>query len=390
MTKPGKFLSRMMIFMAVVVVIVALLFGAIQQAFMANIAINGVILGVLLVGCVFIFRQVLGLKPEIEWVETYRRSSGSSAPIARPPKLLSPMASLLGDESTSIKLSAMSMRSLLDSIASRLSEGRETSRYMISLLVFLGLLGTFWGLLDTIGSIGTTIKSLTVGGEDITTMFDDLKRGLDTPLSGMATAFSSSLFGLAGSLILGFLDLQAGQAQNHFYNDLEEWLSSVSKLSSASALNVDGEGGASASAYTSALLEQSADSLEKLQRIMSRSEDARKSTDLALTNLAEHLAALGDQLKSNQQLMQGLGESQIQTQKVLNQLVEDSHGGSNKQKTTTLDDASREHLRNMDVHMKRLVDQNNNERMVEDLRGEFKLLARTIATALEQNKSSRD
>ncbi len=388
MTKPGKFLSRMMIFMAVVLAIVALLFGAIQQAFMANIAINGVILGVLLVGCVFIFRQVLGLKPEIEWVETYRRASNSSAPIARPPKLLSPMASLLGEETSTIKLSAMSMRSLLDSIASRLSEGRETSRYMISLLVFLGLLGTFWGLLDTIGSIGTTIKSLTVGGEDITTMFDDLKRGLETPLSGMATAFSSSLFGLAGSLILGFLDLQAGQAQNHFYNDLEEWLSSVSKLSSASALNIDGEGGGSASAYTSALLEQSADSLEKLQRIMSRSEDARKSTDLALTNLAEHLAALGDQLKSNQQLMQGLGESQIQTQKVLNQLVEGSSG--NKTKTTTLDEASREHLRNMDVHMKRLVDQNNNDRMVEDLRGEFKLLARTIATALEQNKSQRD
>lgn len=387
MTEPRKYLSRMLMFMAVVIAIVAAVYETIIAVFTANIAINGVIVGVLLVGVIFVFRQVLNLKPEIEWVETYKRSENSSSAVPRAPRLLAPMAALMGDDHGRIKLSAMSMRSLLDSLAARLSEGRETSRYLISLLVFLGLLGTFWGLLDTIGSIGDTIKSLTVGAEDITTMFDDLKRGLETPLSGMATAFSSSLFGLAGSLILGFLDLQAGHAQNHFYNDLEEWLSSFSKLSSASNINVDGEGGASASAYTSAILEQSADSLDKLQRIMARSEETRKTTDGAMIELSEHLASLADQMKSNQKLMQGLAESQLHTQKVLKDLVE-NNARTAKASGGGLDEASREHLRNLDVHMKRLLDQHSTSDLADDLRKEFKLLTRTLSMMMDQKNSS--
>ena len=141
------------------------------------------------------------------------------------------MAGMLVEHKGRFTISSLAMRSLLDSLNLRLDETREISRYLIGLLVFLGLLGTFWGLLSTIESVGTVINSLGVAGEDSTSMFLKLKEGLKQPLNGMGTAFSSSLFGLSGSLILGFLDIQASQAQNQFYNDVEEWLSSMSLIS---------------------------------------------------------------------------------------------------------------------------------------------------------------
>lgn len=383
MTKPGKYLKRMSSFSALVVVIVIALFPALEQAFSANLAINGVIMATLLFGCVFVFRQVLSLTPEIEWIETYKRREETATAVAATPRLLAPMAALLADERSSLKLSALSMRSLLDSLASRLDEGREISRYMIGLLIFLGLLGTFWGLLSTIGSIGDTIKTLTVGGGDIAVMFDDLKRGLETPLGGMATAFSSSLFGLGGSLILGFLDLQAGQAQSRFYNDLEEWLSSQTKLSTASSLTVDGEGGGSANAFTTALLEQSADSLDKLQRVISKSEEGRKQVNDALLGLTEQMAALGDQIKENQGLMATVASGQKDMQQVLIKLSENA-GNQN----ISLDEGSKTHLRNMDVHLKSLneTQEKSGDKLVEEIRGEFKLLARTLAVLMEDKK----
>ena len=285
--------------------------------------------------------------------------------IQESPRLLAPMQALLAENRAGAKLSALSMRSLLDSIASRLDEGREISRYMIGLLIFLGLLGTFWGLLGTIGSIGATIESLSVVSEDIGKTFEDLKAGLQTPLAGMATAFSSSLFGLAGSVILGFLDLQAGQAQNRFYNDLEEWLSTVSKLSSAGVGS--GEGDGSASAYTSALLEQSAESLDKLQRIIGRSDEDRKQANEALLKLSGQLAIMVEQTKENQEITKKIVEAQT---------------------NNVLDDNSKKHLTNMDVHLKKLCEDssNNRESLVEGLRGEFKLLARTIATIIGEKK----
>jgi hypothetical protein len=385
MTKPGKYLKRMSIFSALVLVVVIALFPALEQAFSANLAINGVIIATLLFGCIFVFRQVLSLTPEIEWIETYKKRDETATAVAATPRLLAPMAALMADERSSLKLSAMSMRSLLDSLASRLDEGREISRYMIGLLIFLGLLGTFWGLLSTISSIGDTIKSLTVGGGDISVMFDDLKRGLETPLSGMATAFSSSLFGLGGSLILGFLDLQAGQAQSRFYNDLEEWLSSQTKLSTASSLIVDGEGGGSANAFTTALLEQSADSLDKLSRVISRSEEGRKQVNDALMGLTEQMAALGDQIKENQGLMATVAGGQKDMQDVLKKLADNASNQS-----LNLDEGSKSHLRNMDVHLKSLNENSEKagDKLVEEIRGEFKLLARTLAVLMEEKSKN--
>jgi hypothetical protein len=203
---------------------------------MANPGLNTLIIGVLLVGIVYAFRQVLRLYPEIAWVNNFRISDPASTSEKSTPVLLAPMATMLRDRTGHLSLAAGSMRSLLDSVASRLEEQRETTRYLVGLLIFLGLLGTFWGLLQTVSSVGATIGTLDTNAGENTLLFDQLKEGLAGPLKGMGTAFSCSMFGLAGSLILGFLDLQAGHAQGRFYNELEDWLSGITELQPADAV----------------------------------------------------------------------------------------------------------------------------------------------------------
>ncbi|HEX5778264.1 MAG TPA: flagellar motor protein MotA [Xanthobacteraceae bacterium] len=225
-SSPRIFLFRMIVFLVLAALLAVLLHRQIWSAFLANPALNGIILGSLAVGILMSIRQVIRLFPEVRWVNGFRRGDPGLA-VNRPPVLLAPMATLLGgDRVGRMAISQTTMRGILDSIGTRLDESREIARYLTGLLVFLGLLGTFWGLLETIGSIGQVISSLE-GGADSSRVFEDLKSGLAAPLSGMGIAFSSSLFGLAGSLILGFLDLQAGQAQNRFYTDLEDWLSTT-------------------------------------------------------------------------------------------------------------------------------------------------------------------
>lgn len=237
LTRPQVFLWRMSLFLILAVLLAIILdgqTGQLRRSFMANPGLNGLIIGVLIVGVVYAFRQVLRLYPEIHWVNNFRISDPGLT-VEKQPVLLAPMATMLRDRTGHLSLATGSTRTLLDSVASRLDEQRETTRYLVGLLVFLGLLGTFWGLLATVSSVGNTIGALdTTGGENVM-LFDQLKEGLAGPLSGMGIAFSSSLFGLSGSLILGFLDLQAGHAQSRFYNELEDWLSNITELQSADA-----------------------------------------------------------------------------------------------------------------------------------------------------------
>ena len=238
LTRPQVFLWRMTLFLILAVLLAIILDGQTQQirhSFMANPGLNTLIIGVLLVGIVYAFRQVLRLYPEIAWVNNFRISDTASTPEKSTPVLLAPMATMLRDRTGHLSLAAGSMRSLLDSVASRLEEQRETTRYLVGLLIFLGLLGTFWGLLQTVSSVGATIGTLDTNAGENTLLFDQLKEGLAGPLKGMGTAFSCSMFGLAGSLILGFLDLQAGHAQGRFYNELEDWLSGITELQPADA-----------------------------------------------------------------------------------------------------------------------------------------------------------
>ncbi len=221
LTSPRIFLVGMAAFLALVGFVVLILWNQIALAFSANPGLNGLILGVLGIGSLFAFRQVVRLFREIHWVNSLTGAQTGRA--ARQPLLLAPMAAMLNAGAGARGLSTITTRAILDSIATRLDEGRELNRYLIGLLVFLGLLGTFWGLLETVHSISGVIESMKTGS-DTATMFDDLKSGLSAPIAGMSISFTSSLFGLAGSLILGFLDLQAGQAQNRFYSEFEEFL----------------------------------------------------------------------------------------------------------------------------------------------------------------------
>src|SRR5476651_1967787 len=225
LSSPRIFLFRMLVFVVLGGLVAFLLHKQIEVAFMANPGLNALIIGVLLIGIVLSARQVIRLYPEIAWVNNFRLADPGLA-VERPPVLLAPMAAILGSRVGRMAMSAQLMRSILDSIATRLDEAREISRYMTGLLIFLGLLGTFWGLIETVSSVGGVINNLKVGG-DAGAVFDALKEGLAAPLQGMGISFSSSLFGLAGSLVLGFLDLQTSQAQNRFYTDLEDWLSTT-------------------------------------------------------------------------------------------------------------------------------------------------------------------
>ena len=383
MTRPHAYLVRMSLFLGAVGTVCVTLFLPMRSFFLANTALNGLIVGVLFLGIVYNFRQVLRLYPEVSWIEDFRRNLDedvldptSQKPVSDP-QLLAPMAAMISNRD-SLSLSAMSLRSLLDGIASRLDESRDLSRYTIGLLIFLGLLGTFWGLLETVGSISNVIGGLSVESGDAAAVFSSLKRGLETPLSGMGTAFSSSLFGLAGSLVLGFLDLQAAQAQNRFYNHLEEWLSSVTRLSSG-AIGGDGEQGVPA--YVQALLEQTAESLENLQRTLARGQESRTNVDAGIHALANKIEILTDQMRTEQALMKSLAETQVAMKPILQQ-VADNAGRSNG----GVDEATQAHIRNLDVHVGRMVDELRTGRddLVHQIRSEIKLLARTVAAAGEE------
>ncbi len=238
LTPPGVFLIRMLIFLTLVAFLAAILHKQLIASFMNNPGLNGLIVGVLLLGILYAFRQVIRLYPEIRWVNAFRIADPGLS-IAHQPVLLAPMAAMLRDRTGALSLSTASLRSIMDSISSRLDEARDTGRYLVGLLVFLGLLGTFWGLLETIQSVGGAIDSIDTNSTDNVTMFSDLKAGLAAPLKGMGTAFSSSLLGLAGSLVLGFLELQASHAHNRFYNELEEWLSGITELTPGTSGSTD-------------------------------------------------------------------------------------------------------------------------------------------------------
>ena len=385
MTRPHHYLVRMLLFLGAVGGVGFMLFMSFRDAFMANPALNGLIVGVLLIGILYNFSQVIRLYPEVTWIENFRDSVTNSEARARHaqsamPKLLAPMAAMVGDRDR-FALSTAAMRTLLDGIASRLDESRDTSRYTIGLLIFLGLLGTFWGLLGTVSSISDVIGTLSVNGGEAGAIFAELKRGLQAPMEGMGTAFSSSLFGLAGSLVLGFLDLQANQAQNRFYNDLEEWLSTVTRLSSGAIGN---DGDQSVTTYVQALLEQTAESLENLQRTLTRGEESRMMVDGHLINVGDKLEILTDHMRTQQSLMRSLAETQVELKPILAQLATGFNDAGG------LDDASRIHLRNLDVYVTRLVEElkTGREDTTQQIRSEIKLLARLIAASSGDGQNS--
>lgn len=300
LASPRIYLVRMVIFIILAAFVVLILYKQILVAFRANPSLNGLIIAVLVIGVALALRQVARLFAEVRWANA---SHGGQAPGA-PPVLLAPMAAMLRDAGPR-PISTATLRAILDSIAARLDESRETARYLVGLLVFLGLLGTFWGLLETVGSIGGVIGSMQTGA-DATVMFDDLKNGLAKPIAGMSISFTSSLFGLAGSLILGFLDLQAGQAQNRFYNELEEALTARTE-----------EQGFAASPGMPAELRAA---LDKIAGAVDAG--GSRASASALANLAEGIQGLVQHMRGEQQMIRDWVEAQAGQQNEVKKLLE--------------------------------------------------------------------
>lgn len=304
LSTPRIFLVRMLVFLILCSLLVVVLYKQIWVAFLANPGLNALIAGVLAIGIILAFRQVIRLYPEISWVNHFRISDPGLA-VDRRPTLLAPMAAMLSNRSGRMSISQQTMRHLLDSIATRLDEARDLSRYMTGLLVFLGLLGTFWGLIETVGSVGKVIEGLKVGG-DAGSVFDTLKEGLAAPLGGMGISFSSSLFGLAGSLILGFLDLQSSQAQNRFYTDLEDWLAETVQEYAGDGHGVNGDLNPA---------------LDKLRAAVEDMGSNRASTT-AMANLAEAIQGLVHHMRTEQQLIREWADGQGEQNKEIKALLE--------------------------------------------------------------------
>jgi hypothetical protein len=305
LSSPRIFLVRMLVFLVLCSLITVVLYKQIITAFFANPGLNALIGAVLLIGTILSFRQVIRLYPEVAWVNSFRIADPGLA-VERHPTLLAPMAAILGGERTGrMTITQQTMRHLLDSIATRLDEARDISRYMTGLLVFLGLLGTFWGLIETVGSVGKVIDGLKVGG-DAGALFDTLKEGLAAPLGGMGISFSSSLFGLAGSLILGFLDLQSSQAQNRFYTDLEDWLATTVREYAS-------EGGSGASGDLQ-------NALDRLRAAME--EGGGRNTTAAMANLAEAIQGLVAHMRTEQQMIREWADGQGEQNREIKRLLE--------------------------------------------------------------------
>ena len=309
-SSPRIFLVRMLLFLILAALIGVILYQQILNAFEANPGLNSLIIIVLMIGIIFAFRQVIRLFPEVAWVNSFRLADPGLA-VERSPTLLAPMATMLGDRMGRTSMSPQTMRTLMDSIANRLDEARDISRYMTGLLVFLGLLGTFWGLIETVTSVKTVIQGLKVGG-DAGQMFDALKEGLAAPLGGMGISFSSSLFGLAGSLILGFLDLQTSQAQNRFYTDLEDWLATTVR-----DLGVETPAGSAAGVALGGELRAA---IERLRE--SIADGGGKQANAAIVNLAESLQGLIHHMRTEQQMIRDWVDAQADQHHDVRKLLE--------------------------------------------------------------------
>ncbi|MGB7205042.1 MAG: flagellar motor protein MotA [Anderseniella sp.] len=322
---PRVYLVRMAVFSILICIAAAVLFPGIQSAFMSNPGLNGLIVLVLLLGIAYTFRMVFRLWPEVNWVNNFRIADpGLEIPYS--PRLLAPMAAQLRDREGLTILSPITLRSLLDSLASRLDEARDISRYMIGLLIFLGLLGTFWGLLQTVAAVGDTIKSLNISTAQSGTVFEELKAGLEAPLAGMGTSFSSSLFGLAGSLVLGFLELQASQAQNRFYNDLEDWLATLTDIDAgeyASAIDLPPHVQAEMSTLRSGI-----DRMNRTLDTALRSGDGSQQNAQSMEQLATAVHGLVNQMREEQKVVRQWAQQQSEQNAEIKRMLARIGGGS--------------------------------------------------------------
>ncbi len=363
-TGPGRYVAPMFLFvLAIAALVFALMQGSatVKDAFFANIYINGSIVAVLFIGVAYTFHQTLGVRPAVAWLRELSEYRDLNR-MRQPPSLIAPMALISADAGGRPRVSPQSAKSILDSVGARMGEAGELTRYFSRLLIFLGLLGTFWGLLQTVGSLVQSVGALapepggpgapaTTSSDVVTNLFVTIQE----PLEGMGTAFSSSIFGLAGSLVLGFLDLQASQAQNRFYTEMEDWMVSITRVSPTGIESASGNPG-----FTTALIEQTADSLDKLGELVARAEDGRARSNEAINILAEQLGVLTERFSRQEEAIVAIKER-------------------------VLDDSALRHVRSLDQTLQRLSESLVAEQTESNqaLRGELRTLARAITASLE-------
>ena len=383
-----KQITEITIFLILVAVGVYWLFPTLEQTLLANIYINGIILFVLLIGIFLVYKTMYDLIAAQRWSDQFREldavhtedQSEAMTLVAHSPRLIRSTATLLNQrlqEIGYVQLNSTGMRAVLEGLSIRLDETRETLRYVVGLLVFLGLLGTFWGLMQTIYSVGGVIDNLSADGDlagsALGGSFELLKEGLRQPLNGMGTAFSSSLFGLAGSLLLGFFALRVSQAQNRFYQEYEEWLSGLTRLSGAMV----GEGDTSGMGLALSLLEQTADSIDRLQKIISRSESHQAELYTHIGNLNQRLGTLVDSQKIEHELMRKLAEGQLSTRQLLERMLEQDGITEGNEGTSTSIKALEQVLIRLSAEQRQ-----EQERNTQLIRDELRLVARTISNSL--------
>ena len=283
----GKFIFRVMLLMAILSGLGFYHFDKLQTFFLTNQTLNTLILSILFIGIIFILRQLFILESEVNWLNNILKTQKGLKTSIKSPQLLKYLDNFLRKQKGNVIFSQSSLRAIMESLEGRIVESREISKYLIGLTIFLGLLGTFWGLLETINSVGTTVNNLDFS-ENTQKLFKVLKQGLEEPLSGMGTAFSSSLFGLGGSLILGFLDLQNNQAQNRFFNTVEEKLSDYTKFS---LMNMDDDDKKNLSpAYIEALIEVTTENLQKSTSVIDKQNEHQESISRSIYEINQFLS----------------------------------------------------------------------------------------------------
>ena len=364
-----------------------LMFPSISPLFLAAPYLNGIIVGVFVLGICACFFQIISIARSVSWIEGFALDR-SGYEFAEPPRLLLPLASLLKDSRTRTALNATSARSILDSVATRLDEARDITRYIINLLIFLGLLGTFYGLATTVPAVVETIRTLAPKeGQTAIEVFDKLMSGLETQLGGMGTAFASSLLGLAGSLVVGLLELFAGHGQNRFYMELEEWISSFTRVS---VFSMGEDSMQESETSTLNLIEHTNFQIESLKNLIEQGEIDKQKTNKQIEELVDVISKMATvgasspvgssaQTALNTKSLEALLLSHSELVSVLTDQADDA---------STSDFESRSRLRNIDIQLARIHEELNAGRQdtLAELRSDIVELSNAILQLAESQR----
>lgn len=361
-------LIKNIIFLGLLVSIVLWLLGPLIDIFRTNVVVNSAILGVLFIGVTYTFYQFYRLRKEQQWFAFFEQGKERFPGVPKP-QILAPLSSFA--DSKDAHLNVFNRQSLLNSIEARLEELRNFNRYLIGLLIFLGLLGTFWGLSQTIGAIAGVVSSIDVSANDIKEAFQALKQGLQSPLKGMGTAFSSSMFGLGSSLVLGFLDLQVGKASQSFYQWLEEKMLLISGHSVPATSTHHG------AAYSQGMLEQTAENLSSVVQALHYHHENRLSIIKTVQHLADKMEGLTEVLSQQKKQLDQLHYNNEQTQEILKYLAAQASSNNFVQ----VSERMIKHLEGVDSNIARLLEESiqGRQQLTQEIRSEIRMVAKTIS-----------